>query len=68
MPELPEVETVARQIAPHVRDRTITGVRVLWERTLGGATRQAFGHAVRGLTIERVAQRLDTVECQGFHG
>lgn len=57
MPELPEVETVARQIAPHVHDRTITGVRVLWERTLGGATRQAFGRAVRGLTIERVGRR-----------
>ena len=57
MPELPEVETVARQIAPHVCGRTITGVRVLWERTLGGSTRHAFGRAARGLTIDRVGRR-----------
>ena len=57
MPELPEVETVARQIAPHVRGRCITGVRVLWERTLGGSTRRAFGRRVRGLTIDRVGRR-----------
>ncbi len=57
MPELPEVETVARQLAPHLRGRALTGVRVLWERTLGGSTRQAFGRAVRGLRIERVGRR-----------
>ena len=28
MPELPEVETVARQLAPLVRDRTVVGLRV----------------------------------------
>lgn len=29
MPELPEVETVARQLAPLVRDRTVVALRVL---------------------------------------
>ena len=57
MPELPEVETVARQVAPYARGRTVTGVRVLWERTLGGTTRQAFGRAIRGLTITDVGRR-----------
>jgi len=57
VPELPEVETVARQLAPRLRGRTIVGARVLWERTLGGATRAAFGRAVRGLSIEDVARR-----------
>lgn len=68
MPELPEVETVARQIAPHVRGRTVTGVRVLWERTLGGATRQAFGRAVRGLTIDRVGRRGKHVVLEASRG
>ena len=29
MPELPEVETVARQLEPLVRDRTVVGLRIL---------------------------------------
>ncbi len=57
MPELPEVETVARMIAPGIRGRTIEGVRVLWERSLGGATRAAFGRAVRGARIAGVRRR-----------
>lgn len=36
MPELPEVETVARQLAPGLVGRTVTGLRVLDERLRGG--------------------------------
>lgn len=34
MPELPEVETIARTLTPLVRDRTVTGVRVLLPRSV----------------------------------
>lgn len=57
MPELPEVETVARLIRPKVVGRTIEGVRVGWSRTLGGATPRAFAAAVRGARVERVWRR-----------
>ncbi len=32
MPELPEVETVKNQLAPHIIGRTITKVTLLWDR------------------------------------
>lgn len=34
MPELPEVETVARTLAPHILDRTITGATLLRQSSL----------------------------------
>src|SRR5215472_8544724 len=34
MPELPEVETIARGLDPLVRGRTIETVEVLWDRTV----------------------------------
>lgn len=34
MPELPEVETVARTLSPHIRDHVITGVSLLRPSTL----------------------------------
>jgi len=57
VPELPEVETVARLIRPHLVGRHVTGTRVLWERSLGGRSRTAFARAVRGSRIERVGRR-----------
>lgn len=57
MPELPEVETVVRIVRPEVVGRTIEGVRVPWERTLGGRSRAAFGRAVRGSRISAVWRR-----------
>lgn len=57
MPELPEVETVARLIRPDVVGRTVSGARVAWERSLGGASRAAFGRAVRGASVTDVRRR-----------
>lgn len=48
MPELPEVETVRRQIEPLIADREVVDVQVGWERTLGGLSPRAFGRAVIG--------------------
>jgi formamidopyrimidine-DNA glycosylase len=57
MPELPEVETVARLIRPKLVGRTIEGARVRWPRTLGGISPRAFAAAVRGARVERVWRR-----------
>ena len=57
MPELPEVETVVRLIRPDLTGRRIKGVRVEWERTLGGMRPAAFQRAVQGATVGRVWRR-----------
>jgi formamidopyrimidine-DNA glycosylase len=57
MPELPEVETVARLIRPKLVGRTIEGARVSWPRTLGGPTPRAFARDVSGARVERVWRR-----------
>lgn len=57
MPELPEVETVARRIAPLVTGHRIEAVGVFWERTLGGASRRSFQRSLTGAVITRVSRR-----------
>lgn len=57
MPELPEVETVARLVRPALAGRTVGGARVLWERTLGGGTAAAFRRRAKGLRIDDVRRR-----------
>ncbi len=57
MPELPEVETVARLVRPDLVGRGIVGTRVSWERSLGGTSRRAFSGAVRGTRIVAVTRR-----------
>ena len=57
MPELPEVETVARDLRPLVVGATITGARCTWARTLRTHDPEAFDTAVAGRTIEAVGRR-----------
>ncbi len=58
MPELPEVETVARDLRRHVLGATITGARVAWPRTLRGPDDPAsFAAGVAGRRIEAVGRR-----------
>src|SRR5262245_59143804 len=57
MPELPEVETVARDLAPRIVGATITGARSTWARTLRTHTAEAFGEAVAGRRVEAVGRR-----------
>ncbi len=57
MPELPEVETVTRLIRKPLLGRTIEGVSVQWERTLGGTSRRSFSSAVRGARVKAVWRR-----------
>src|SRR5262245_28921349 len=57
MPELPEVETVARDLAPRIVGATITGARSTWPRTLRSHTPEGFAEAVAGRRVEAVRRR-----------
>ncbi|MBN1487569.1 MAG: DNA-formamidopyrimidine glycosylase, partial [Anaerolineae bacterium] len=57
MPELPEVETIARKLAPHVEGRTIVAVDILWARTIDRPGLAAFLSGVQGAGIDTVGRR-----------
>ncbi len=61
MPELPEVETVARDLRPQVVGATITGARIHWLRTLRSGDPVAFVEAVGGRRIDDVSRRAKLV-------
>jgi formamidopyrimidine-DNA glycosylase len=57
MPELPEVETVARQLEPEIEGRRIESLEVRDERWSRPAPAPAFEAAVSGSTIEGLGRR-----------
>jgi len=67
VPELPEVETVARDLRPRLVGAEIAGVRSSWARTLRTHDADAFTAGVVGRTIEAVGRRakLVVVELSG---
>jgi len=62
MPELPEVETVARDLQRWVAGATVTDVDVSWDRTvLHPLPVERFVAELRGATIERAGRRAKSV-------
>src|SRR6476660_5894847 len=57
MPELPEVETVVRDLRPLITGATIVDATTHWGRTLRGITPEAFADGVAGRRIEGVSRR-----------
>ena len=59
MPELPEVETIVRELAPHLQGRRILQVEVDWARTIAEPKEDValFGATLRGLYITGVSRR-----------
>ena len=57
MPELPEVETIARELAPRVVGRSITGFHTDWPRAIRHPSPEAFAAAVAGREVLEVARR-----------
>jgi formamidopyrimidine-DNA glycosylase len=57
MPELPEVETVVRQLEPEVEGRRIERLEVLDERWSRPVPPQELGATVSGSTIEHLGRR-----------
>jgi formamidopyrimidine-DNA glycosylase len=67
VPELPEVETVARDLRPRLVGATIVGARSSWARTLRTHAPDAFAAEVAGRTVQAVGRRakLVVVELSG---
>lgn len=62
MPELPEVETVARDLQRWVAGATITGVTVTWDRTIRHPQpAERFVAEIAGAVVRRVDRRAKTV-------
>ena len=62
MPELPEVETVARDLQRWVAGATIVDAEVRWERTIRHPQPgDRFAAELRGATIHRVGRRAKSV-------
>jgi formamidopyrimidine-DNA glycosylase len=57
MPELPEVETVARGLDERLTGRTVTAVEVRWERSIGAPDPAAFAKRLIGQTVTGVGRR-----------
>src|SRR5262249_26834185 len=57
MPELPEVEHVARQLRAELPGRRIVSVTVLWPRTLGGMEPSDFVARVTGRRVRAIGRR-----------
>lgn len=57
MPELPEVETIARQLrARGVEGRNIRSVKVNWARTVDPLSVASFSKQIRGTTIDEISR------------
>ncbi len=57
MPELPEVETIARDIRPHLEGAVIRTARVFKPDILRSVTRPAFERGLAGRRVIRVGRR-----------
>ena len=57
MPELPEVETLARKLRPQLLGRIITEADLLWRRTLAVPSLRKFRELIRGQEIKDVTRR-----------
>jgi|WetSurMetagenome_2_1015567.scaffolds.fasta_scaffold96874_2 formamidopyrimidine-DNA glycosylase len=67
MPELPEVETIVRQLRRQVLGKTVAAVRILWPRTLAGSKRE-FRRRLLGMTVTGVWRRGKYIGIEGEDG
>jgi formamidopyrimidine-DNA glycosylase len=67
MPELPEVETIVRQLRRRIVGRTIAAMRVLWPRAVEGSPGE-LRRRVRGMTIAGVSRRGKHIGIEGEDG
>lgn len=57
MPELPEVETIARKLRPHLLGKTIKDAELRWARTLALPSPRKFKELIKGQEIKEVMRR-----------
>ncbi|GAB4484925.1 MAG: bifunctional DNA-formamidopyrimidine glycosylase/DNA-(apurinic or apyrimidinic site) lyase [Anaerolineales bacterium] len=64
MPELPEVETIARSLRPELAGRTIYSTSLLWKRTLAFPSPEEFAAQIGGREITGVGRRAKYLHIQ----
>jgi formamidopyrimidine-DNA glycosylase len=64
MPELPEVETIARILRPELTGREIVSARLLWPRTLATPSPEQFLEQIAGQKIMDVSRRAKYLDVQ----
>src|SRR5512144_18586 len=57
MPELPEVETIARKLRPQLLGKTIQEADLRWSRTLALPSPRKFKELIKGQQIREVTRR-----------
>ena len=57
MPELPEVETIARKLRPHLIGKKIKEADLRWSRTLAFPSPKRFKEQIKGQEIKEVTRR-----------
>ncbi|MGZ9164786.1 MAG: bifunctional DNA-formamidopyrimidine glycosylase/DNA-(apurinic or apyrimidinic site) lyase [Anaerolineales bacterium] len=57
MPELPEVETIARKLRSHLLGKTIQDAQLRWNRTLAFPSPRKFKGWIKGQEIKEVTRR-----------
>ena len=57
MPELPEVETYMRELAPRLRGRSVAGAHVTWPRPIAPPTAAEFATQFMGRRVDRFGRR-----------
>ncbi|MGB7875691.1 MAG: bifunctional DNA-formamidopyrimidine glycosylase/DNA-(apurinic or apyrimidinic site) lyase [Anaerolineales bacterium] len=69
MPELPEVETIARKLRPELVGKSILKADLLWPRTLATPTPAKFKKQIKGQEIRGVGRRAKyfVMELSDFH-
>ncbi len=64
MPELPEVETIARTLRPGLVGKTILEADVRWARTLATPSAKRFKEQIQGQVIQSVGRRAKFLNIQ----
>ena len=57
MPELPEVETIKNELAPHILGRQVTGITLSWDGIVSQPSVKDFSSHLIGQKITRLARR-----------
>ncbi len=64
MPELPEVETIARSLRPELTGRTVHSANLLWKRTLAIPSPEEFARQIGGREITGIGRRAKYLDIQ----
>jgi len=67
MPELPEVETIVRELRRHVVGKTVAAVRLFWPRSVEGS-KVEFRRRLPGMTVAGVFRRGKYIGLEGEDG